>query len=76
VARYRVHYGRAAIHIEPGNCLRIIPDRAAPKRESFYLPFADGDDPKFSAVAGRILLPRGDDRITDESILRQIRRRH
>ncbi len=74
LARYRVHLGSAAIHIEPGNYLCIIPDRAAPKRESFYLPFADGDDPKFSEVVSKILLLLADDRVTDETILRQIRR--
>ncbi len=70
LARYRVHLGSAVIHIEPGNYLCIVPDRWGKTHDKLFLPFADEHDSKIS----EILLLLADDRIKDESILRQIRR--
>lgn len=74
LARYRVHLGSAVIHIEPGNYLCIVPDRWGKKRENLFLPFAEGEDAKTSEVISKILLLLADDKIKDESILRQIKR--
>ena len=74
LARYRVHLGSAVIHIEPGNYLCIVPDRWGKTHDKLFLPFADEHDSKISEVISKILLLLADDRIKDESILRQIRR--
>jgi hypothetical protein len=74
LAKYRVHLGSAVIHIEPGNYLCIVPDRWGKKHESVFLPFADEGDSKISEVISKILLLLADDKIKDETILRQIRR--
>jgi hypothetical protein len=71
-ASYRVHLGSAAIHIEPGNYLCIVPDRSEGKQaDGLFLPFADAD-PKASEVISKILLLVNDDKIKDKSILAQI----
>lgn len=74
LAKYRVHLGSAVIHIEPGNYLCIVPDRWGKKHDNLFLPFADEGDSKISEVISKILLLLADDKIKDESILRQIRR--
>jgi hypothetical protein len=75
LAHYRVHLGSAVIHIEPGNYLCIVPQRWGQKHEKLFLPFADENDSKTSEVISKILLLIADDKIKDESILRQIRQR-
>jgi hypothetical protein len=50
--------------------LCILPDRWGKTHDKLFLPFADEHDSKIS----EILLLLADDRIKDESILRQIRR--
>ncbi|MEO8392642.1 MAG: DUF4132 domain-containing protein [Chloroflexota bacterium] len=75
LAHYRVHLGSATIHIDPGNYLCIVPDRWGQKHEKLFLPFADENDSKISEVISKILLLLADDKIKDESILRQIRNR-
>lgn len=71
-ASYRVHLGSAAIHIEPGNCLCVVPDRSGDKpADGLFLPFADAD-PKASEVVSKILLLANDGKIKDKSILAQI----
>ncbi len=45
LARYRLHLGTAAVHIEPGHHLCIVPDRSLASRQPIYLPFAEGSDP-------------------------------
>lgn len=71
-ANYRVHLGNAAIHIDPGNYLCIVPDRAYKPAETLYLPFAEDGDRKVSEVISKIMLLLNDDKITDPTILRQL----
>ncbi|MDP9381446.1 MAG: DUF4132 domain-containing protein [Chloroflexota bacterium] len=73
LASYRVHLASAAIHIEPGQYLCIVP--ASRRPEKVYLPFAGEDDPKVSEVVSKVLLLANDDKIKDQSILRQIKAR-
>lgn len=75
LANYRVHLGSAVIHIEPGNYLCIVPDNWGKTHEKLFLPFVDERDKKVSEVISKILLLIADDKIKDESILRQIRRK-
>lgn len=74
LASYRVHLGSAVIHIEPGNYLCIVPDRWGKTHTQMFLPFTDTDDGKMSEVISKIFLLLADDKIKDESILRQIKR--
>lgn len=74
LARYRVHLASAAIHIEPGNYLCIVPATWGQTHEQLFLPFVD-ENAKISEVISKILLLLEDDKIKDESILRQIRTR-
>jgi hypothetical protein len=71
-AKYRVHLGNAAIHIDPGNYLCIVPDRTLKQKETIYLPFAAEGDRKVSEVISKIMLLLNDDKITDPTILRQL----
>ncbi|HEX2922558.1 MAG TPA: DUF4132 domain-containing protein [Chloroflexota bacterium] len=73
LARYRVHLGSAVVHIEPGNYLCVVPAKRGNNPERFFLPFADDGDSKITEVISKILLLVSDDRIKDDSILRQIR---
>jgi len=70
-ANYRIHLGSAAIHIEPGNYLCIVP--AGTRFTEFYLPFAD-TDPKMAEVLSKMFLLLDDMNITDSLILEQIQR--
>ncbi|WP_323153876.1 DUF4132 domain-containing protein [Pseudomonas alvandae] len=70
-ASYRIHLGSAAIHIEPGNYLCIVPVVAS--AEAFYLPFADTDR-KMAEVLSKMFLLLDDMDITDSQILEQIQR--
>lgn len=69
LARYRIHLGSAAIHIEPGNYLCIVPERK--KEEKLFLPFADTDS-KATEIISKIFLLANDSKIKDQSILGQI----
>jgi len=69
LATYRVHLGSGVIHIQPGNYLCIVPSGS--HSESLYLPFADTDN-KMTEIISKIFLLIEDDKIKDESILRQI----
>ncbi|TKJ61245.1 DUF4132 domain-containing protein [Pseudomonas sp. CFBP13506] len=71
-ANYRIHLGSAAIHIEPGNYLCIVPVGSGVKE--FYLPFADTDQ-KMAEVLSKMFLLLDDMSITDSLILEQIQRR-
>ena len=75
LANYRVHLASAVIHIDPGNYLCIVPARWGMSHEKLFLPFSDDGDGKISEVISKILLLLADDKITDESILWQIRRK-
>ena len=70
-ANYRVHLGSAAIHIEPGNYLCVVP--AGSGVTDFYLPFADTDK-KMAEVLSKMFLLLDDMNITDSMILEQIQR--
>ncbi|MDX2074851.1 MAG: DUF4132 domain-containing protein [bacterium] len=74
LANYRVHLGSAVIHIDPGNYLCIVPATWGMTHDKLFLPFVDEKDRKISEVISKILLLLADDKIKDESILRQIRR--
>lgn len=63
--------GSAAIHIEPGNYLCIVP--AGSSVAAFYLPFADTDR-KMAEVLSKMFLLLDDMNITDSLILEQIQR--
>jgi hypothetical protein len=71
---YKIHLGSANILMEPNDqYLCIVPDRrmgASPSR-GLVLPF-EGDT-TLSIIISKAILLAGDDRITDETILRQIR---
>lgn len=71
-ARYRVHLGSAAIHIEPGHYLCVVPARWGQPDERLFLPFADANDMKASEVISKIFLLANDQAIKDPTILRQI----
>ncbi|GHO46389.1 hypothetical protein KSX_45520 [Ktedonospora formicarum] len=73
LARYRVHLNSGAIHIEPGHYLCIVPQNWGGSHPQLFLPFADKEDTRLSEIVSKILLLLEDDRIKDESILRQIR---
>jgi hypothetical protein len=70
-ANYRIHLGSAAIHIEPGNYLCIVP--ASRSFTELYLPFADTDQ-KMAEVLSKMFLLLDDLNITDSLILEQIQR--
>lgn len=70
-ASYRVHLGSAAIHIEPGNYLCVVPAKPEGEKDQFFLPFADTDS-KTSEVISKILMLANDGQIKDPSIVRQI----
>ncbi len=70
LAKYRIHLGTGVIHIQPGNYLCIVPARD--KHEDLYLPFADVDR-KMAEIISKIFLLIADDKITDASILSQIK---
>jgi len=73
LATYRIHLGSANILVEPDDrYLCIIPDGRT-KGPRLMLPF-EGDE-ILSLILSKIVLLAADDRITDETILRQIRRR-
>ncbi|MUL38877.1 DUF4132 domain-containing protein [Gloeocapsopsis dulcis] len=74
LACYQVHLASAAIHIEPGHHLCVVPERWG-KRQKLFLPFTDGGDSKISEVISKILLLANDDKIKDKSILHQIQMR-
>jgi uncharacterized protein DUF4132 len=71
---YKIHLGSANILMEPNDrYLCIVPDRrmsASPSR-GLVLPF-EGDG-TLSIIISKAILLAGDDRITDETIVRQIR---
>lgn len=77
-ASYRVHLGSAAIHVEPGNYLCVVPasEAGAEKDERVFLPFAGETqgDRKAREVVSKVLLLANDAKIEDPTILAQLRR--
>jgi len=74
LATYRVHLGTAAIYVEPGQHLCIVPARWGKRHERLFLPFVDAEDDKVGEVVSKVLFLLNDSAITDKSILRQFRR--
>jgi hypothetical protein len=71
--RYRVHLGTSCIYMEPGRrALCIMPAKGEARRS--LLPFEEGDYIS-SLVFSKIQMLLDDDRITDQTILRQMGRR-
>ena len=77
-ASYRVHLGSAAVHVEPGNYLCIIPAGYAEDRasEKVFLPFAGetATDRKAREAISKVLLLTNDQAIEDRTILAQLPR--
>ncbi|MEA1977748.1 MAG: DUF4132 domain-containing protein [Chloroflexota bacterium] len=73
LAKYRVHMGSGVIHIEPGGYLCVVPDKWGQDHKNLFLPFSDAGDTKTSEVISKIFLLLNDDKIKDQSILRQIK---
>jgi hypothetical protein len=72
---YKIHLGSANVMMEPGShYLCIVASRGVGDRESgpLYLPF-DGDN-TLAIILSKAFLLAADTKITDETILRQIRR--
>jgi hypothetical protein len=74
-ATYRVHLGGGSIHVEPAGYLCVVPASFGQQRHrQLFLPFAD-EDAMTSLVLSKVLLLAEDEKITDESILSQLRGR-
>ncbi|HEY8482272.1 MAG TPA: hypothetical protein VIL71_20800 [Spirillospora sp.] len=68
---YRIHLGSAAVLMNPGGTrLRVEPPRR-PSPRSLFLPF---EDEHLTLILATAFLLAADRRITDESVLHQIRR--
>ncbi|MEU8342859.1 DUF4132 domain-containing protein [Spirillospora sp. NPDC048832] len=68
---YRIHLGSANIAMEPdGAYLCIVPERRA-RGAQVFLPF---EEERLSLILSKAFLLAADDKITDESILLQIKR--
>jgi hypothetical protein len=70
LASYRIHLDSGIIHIQPGNCLCVVLEHK--KEAPLYLPFAD-TDLRMAEILSKIFLLVSDDKITDETILEQIK---
>ena len=69
-ASYRIHMATAAIHVEPGAYLCIVP--AAKLHKATYLPFEQGGDAVGTELISKVLLLANDQQITDPTILAQL----
>ncbi|MGE3813112.1 MAG: DUF4132 domain-containing protein [Candidatus Nanopelagicales bacterium] len=73
LATYRIHLGSANILIEPDDRYLCIVPAGRAKAPRLMLPF-QGDE-ILSVILSKIVMLAADDKITDETILHQIRRR-
>jgi hypothetical protein len=73
LATYRIHLGSANILIEPDDRYLCIVPAGKTKAPRLLLPF-DGDE-ILSVILSKIVMLAQDDKITDDTILHQIRRR-
>lgn len=72
-ATYRVHLTSGSIHLEPGGYLCIVPKSFGhSSHRQLFLPFAD-EDHMTSVILSKVLLLSEDEKITDRSILAQLR---
>jgi hypothetical protein len=70
---YKIHLGSGNILMEPNDqYLCIVPDRSAKTTTDVFLPFER--DAVLSIILSKALLLMDDDKITDETIIRQIKR--
>jgi hypothetical protein len=70
---YKIHLGSGNILMEPNDqYLCIVPDRRSRADRDLKLPF-EGDQ-TLAVIVSKAILLAADDRITDETIVRQIRR--
>jgi hypothetical protein len=70
---YRIHLGSANVLMEPNDeYLCIVPDRSAKARPRVLLPFED--DNRLSEIISKAFLVAGDKRISDRTIIDQVRR--
>jgi hypothetical protein len=68
---YKIHLGSAGVLMEPGNArLRVEPSRRLGMR-GLFVPF---EDELLTRIIGTAFLLAADHRITDETVLRQIKR--
>ncbi|MET7332105.1 DUF4132 domain-containing protein [Nonomuraea sp. NPDC005650] len=67
---YKIHLGSANILMEPGDVYLCIVS-AAGREAGLFLPFED--DGRLALIVSKALLLAADSRITDESIVRQIK---
>lgn len=69
--RYRIHIGSGHVFLEPGSrYICIVPRSIGPARNVF-LPF--DDDPTLAVILSKALLLADEEKITEESILSQLR---
>ncbi|MEU9828910.1 DUF7737 domain-containing protein [Micromonospora chersina] len=72
LSTYKIHLGSANILMEPGNTyLCIVPSRRGP-HEPVFLPF---EDDRLAVILSKAFLLADDARITDPSIVAQLRAR-
>ena len=67
-----MHLATAAIHVESGLHLCIVP--AVKARKAMYLPFEDDGEPVSSELISKMLLLANDAAISDPTILAQLPR--
>ena len=68
---YSVHLGSAIVHRQPGGAVCVVPVHSQ-HRGRIFLPFVD-DDPRTAEVLSKVLLLVRDDKISDPTILEQLR---
>ncbi|MQY11384.1 hypothetical protein SRB5_15000 [Streptomyces sp. RB5] len=68
---YRIHLGSGNVLMEPDDAYLCIVPASGRRATGVFLPF---EDDRLSLILSKAMLLAGDDRITDMSILRQIRR--
>ena len=74
VGSYRIHIGSGNVVMEPdGTYLCIVPSRRTDLTEKLFLPFEE-DGGRLSVVVSKAFLLAADERITDPTILGQMRR--
>ncbi|QKW37416.1 DUF4132 domain-containing protein [Actinomadura sp. NAK00032] len=68
---YKIHLGSAGVLMEPGNTRLSAEPARLPGPKGLFLPF---EDERLTQIIGLAALLAADHRITDETLLRQIRR--
>ncbi|MES9541984.1 MULTISPECIES: DUF4132 domain-containing protein [unclassified Actinomadura] len=68
---YRVHLGSGGVLMEPGNDRLLVEPVRRARQKGLFLPV---EDERLTRILGTAFLLAADHRITDESVLRQIKR--